>query len=75
MPQVRNSFLSFSNMGNKWIWILSSVAYGLLSGILYSWICHSRGKSRLRLRLLLSSGAYTLFGLGICLLLWKLFAA
>lgn len=61
-------------MGNKWIWILASIAYGLISAILYTWICYRSGHRRLRLRLLLSAAAYTLFGLAVCRVLWALFA-
>lgn len=59
-------------MGSKWIWIIASVAFGLVSGGVYAWLRRKDGKS-LR-RWALWSVIYTGIGLAICRVLLVIFA-
>lgn len=59
-------------MGSKWIWIAASVAFGLLSGMIYTFFKRHDGKMMLRFGI--SAAAYTVWGLVLCRIIWVLFA-
>lgn len=63
-------------MGSYYIWIAASVAYGLLSGAIYTALRGRKEPERrfsLR-RFLVSSAIYALVALMICRVLWVIFS-
>lgn len=62
-------------MGSKEIWILASVAYGLLSGLIYALIArYRRYNGNFIRRFIVWSVVYTLFALALASLLWHYLA-
>ncbi|MDE6146323.1 MAG: hypothetical protein K2O38_05515 [Muribaculaceae bacterium] len=58
-------------MGSKYIWICASIAYGILSGLIYALIArHRRYKGSFWRRFIVWSVIYTVAGLAICRVLW-----
>ncbi len=54
-------------MGNKYIWIFASVAYGIIAGLVYALIARHRGfRGNFWRRLIVWTVIYTLVALAIC---------
>lgn len=61
-------------MGSKYIWILASVGFGVLTGLVYSLICLAKHRKGFWRRLIVWTTLYTIGALVFCRLLWALFA-
>lgn len=61
-------------MGDKWIWIAASLAYGIVSGLTYALICLRKGRKGFLRRFAVWSALYATFGLILCRILWALFS-
>lgn len=61
-------------MGSKLIWILASIGFGCLTGLIYALICQVKQRKGFLRRLIVWSALYSLGALVLCRLLWALFA-
>ncbi len=61
-------------MGDKWIWIYASIGYGVLTALIYSFLCHLKGAKGFIRRCIIWSLLFTAFGLIVCRILWAIFA-
>ena len=58
-------------MGNKYIWIMASVAYGIISAVVYALIArHRKFKGNFWRRLIVWFVIYTVVGLALCRVLF-----
>ena len=62
------------SMGNKWIWIAVSIVYGLVSSLIYVWLCHRRRARYLLFRFGVMWFLYSLAAVALCRVLWVIFS-
>lgn len=61
-------------MGSKAIWIAAAFAYGAVCAAIYILMRRRDGRKKLTMRALCSFAGFTLFGLAVVEVLWRIFA-
>jgi hypothetical protein len=61
-------------MGDKFIWIAVSAVYGLVSSLVYVWLCYRRKARHLLLRFGVMWLLYSIVAVALCRVLWVIFS-